>query len=94
MNKSTKLIALTFAAGAAGVALFSLANAPFTAALRGDVIVGIGASVAVLAFAAFDYSRPVRSLSRPARLLRPALPTTVRSASCEAEDNRKDRLAA
>ncbi len=94
MNKSNPLIPLTLAAGAAGVALFSFANAPFTAALRGDVIIGIGASVALLGFAAYDYSRRMRLLSRPARMLRPALPADVRSRSCDLEGNRKNCLAA
>ena len=94
MNKSTQLISLTLAAGVAGVALFAFANSPFTAALRGDVIVGVGASVALLGFAAYDYSRRIRSLSRPARLLRPALPVDARARSCNLEGNRKDCLAA
>lgn len=94
MNKSNQLISLTLAAGAAGVAFFSLANAPFTAALQGDVIIGIGASAAMLAFAAFDYSRRARSLRLPARLLRPTLPATVRCSVCSPENSRKDDIAA
>ena len=92
MNKSTQLISLTLATGAAGVALFSLANAPFTAALRGDVIIGLGASAAMLGFAAFDYSRRVRSLRLPTRLLRPTLPVSART--CGPDNSRKECIAA
>jgi hypothetical protein len=96
MNKSNQLIFQILAAGAAGVALFFFANAPFTAALRGDVILGIGASVALLAFAAYDYSRRIRSLAPTARLLRPNLPaiTITRANACVTGNNRKDGLAA
>ncbi len=91
MNKHSQLISLTFAA-AAGVALFSLANAPFTAALRGDVILGLGTSLALVGFAAYDYSRRPRSLSSPGRLLRPK--ARIASDACRLEGSRKDCLAA
>lgn len=94
MKNSLQSISLILAAGAAGVALFSLANAPFTAALSGDVILGVGASLALLGFAAYDYSRRVRSVSLPVRLLRPNLPATTRSSADRSENSRKDGIAA
>lgn len=92
MNKSNQLITLSLAAGAAGVAVFSLANSALLAALPAEVILGVGASAALVGFAIYDYSRRVRSLAAPARLLRPCLPAT---AGCSpAGDSAKNRLAA
>jgi hypothetical protein len=93
MNKSTKTSTLVLAASIAGVAIFSLANADFTAAFRGDVFLAITASIAVISFAVFDYSRSFRSLVQPGQVLRPALPTgsTLRPA---AKSARKERAAA
>ncbi len=78
---------------AAGVAAFSLASSSFVAALPGDVILGTGASAAILGFAAYDYSRRYLPLRLPARTLRPQLPASVasRPAACPAG---KDCLAA
>jgi hypothetical protein len=92
MSKSTQLISLVLAAGTSGVAVFSLANASFLAGLPGDVVLGVGASVAIFGLAIFDYSRRARSLTAPARLLRPTLPT----AACtpERNDSRSNRAAA
>ena len=89
MNKSHKQLSLVLAAGAAGVAFFSLANAPFTAALPGDVILGLGASLAV-----YDYSRRVQPLALPVRLLRPTLPAVSRPGDCGQKNSRKDCIAA
>ena len=94
MNKSNKLIALVLATGAAGVAFFSLANAPFTAALPGDVILGLGASLAVCGIAVHDYSRRVQPLALPVRLLRPTLPAVSRPGDCGQKNSRKDCIAA
>jgi hypothetical protein len=96
MNKSNKLISLVLATGAAGVAFFSFANGPFSVALPGDVIIGLGASVAVIGLAVSDYSRRMRSLTPPARLLRPALPAVAvsRSNAGALKISRKDCLAA
>ena len=91
MNKSTQVIALIFAAGLAGVAVFSLANSSLLAALPGDVVLGVGASVAIFGLAIFDYSRRARTLTPPARLLRPALPAARAS---NRGDSRSDRAAA
>ncbi len=88
MNKPNQLISLILAAG---VAVFSLANAPFLAGLRGDVLLGVGASVAIFGVAVHDYSRRARSLTSPVRLLRPAL-----HAECAGDRpaSSPDRLAA
>jgi hypothetical protein len=96
MNKSNKLLSLVFVTAAAGAVLFSFANAPFTAALRGDVILGIGASVALLGLAAFDYSRRARSLNARAQLLRPTLPVcpAPRASAYDSRNSRKDGVAA
>ena len=79
MKNSTKYISLVSAAGVAGLALFALANASFTAALRGDVVMAITTSVSLFAFAVYDYSRRQKSLATCAQfsapsMLRPSLP--------------------
>jgi len=91
MNKSNQLIPLVLAAGVAGVAVFSVANAPIMAALRGDVVLGAGASLAIFGLAIFDYSRRARSLTVPARLLRPTVSANRR---CERTNDCPDRIAA
>ena len=75
MKSSVKYIALVSTSALAGAALFTLSNASFTAALRGDVIAAIAASVAIVGFAARDYSRRMKPLSTTATVARPALPT-------------------
>jgi hypothetical protein len=91
--KTITLLSVTLAAGIAGVAAFALASSSFVAALPGDVILGTGASLAILGFAAYDYSRRYLPLPLPGRVLRPKLPAAVasRPASCA---SRKDCLAA
>ena len=89
MKNSTKFIFLILAAGAAGVAFFTLANAQFTATLPGGVMLAIGVSAAVVGIAAADYSRRVQSLGRCGRVLRPELPTGSSSRVAP-----KDRVAA
>jgi len=91
MNKSSQMISHVLAAGVAGVAVFSLANTSIMAALPADVVLGVGASVAIFGLALYDYSRRARALVVPARLLRPTLPAAHagdRNASCP------DRIAA
>lgn len=97
MKTSAKYISLVLAAGIAGVALFALANASFTAAFRGDVAVAIAASAAVVGFAAYDYSRRTQPLSIPARVLRPSLPVghkVQKTTAYGIKASRSDRLAA
>ena len=91
MTKSNQLISLVLAAGLAGVAVFSLANAPIMAALPGDVLLGVGASLAIFGLAVYDYSRRARSLTVPVRLLRPNLPA---DRDCVRNSNCQDRAAA
>jgi len=90
MKNSTKSILLILAAGAAGVAFFTLAQAQFTATLPGGTLLAIAVSLAVIAIAAADYSRRLQLRTLRSRTLRPALPagTTPRTTA------RKDRLAA
>jgi hypothetical protein len=93
MNTTNKLLSVSLAAGAAGVAAFALANSAFVAALPADVILGAGASLAILAFAAYDYSRRYLPLALPGRLLRPHLPAAVK-ACLGPRNSCKDRAAA
>jgi|GEM_PF-5883828 len=93
MNKSNQSISLILAAGSAGAAAFSLANSALLAALPAEVILGAGASLAILGLAIYDYTRRARSLAVPVRLLRPNLPTTA-TCSCSNNDSGKNRLAA
>jgi len=89
--KTITLLSVTLAVGIAGVAAFALANSAFVAALPGDVILGTGASLAILGFAAYDYSR--RFLPLPVRALRPKLPAALASRPASFT-SRKDCLAA
>ncbi|MDI1248782.1 MAG: hypothetical protein PSV13_07965 [Lacunisphaera sp.] len=93
MNTTNKFLSVILATGAAGVAVFALANSAFVAALPADVILGAGAALAILAFAAYDYSRRYLPLALPGRLLRPQLPAAVKA--CLGTSNAcKDRAAA
>jgi hypothetical protein len=91
--KPITLLSVTLAAGIAGVAAFAFASSSFSAALPGDVILGTGAALAILGFAAYDYSRRYLPLPLPGRALRPRLPASLasRPASCTSG---KDCLAA
>ncbi|MDI1335687.1 MAG: hypothetical protein PSU94_05830 [Lacunisphaera sp.] len=93
MKNFNKLLSIVFAAVTAGVAAFALANSAFVARLPGDVILGAGASLAILGFATYDYSRRYLPLHVPAPLLRPKL-TSSGAAPCVTRASRKDRLAA
>jgi hypothetical protein len=76
MKTLTKYFSMSVAAVAAGVAIFTLVNASFTAFLRGDVILAIASSLALLSFMAYDFSRqsqPLDVTSTPARKLRPEI---------------------
>ena len=80
MKTSLKSISLILAAG---VAVFALANAQFTAALPAVNLLALAVSGALLSLATYDYSRRVQPLRLPVRLLRPTLPAArpVRCAS-------------
>ncbi len=90
MKNSLKSISLTLAAGLAGAACFTLANAQFTATLPSDTLFAIAASLALIGGAAADYSRRLEPLTPRRQLLRPALPTGTAASSA----NRLERLAA
>jgi hypothetical protein len=95
MKNSSQFISQILAAGAAGVALFALANAPFVAALPGDAILAFAISAAAIGLAIYDYSRRVQPVTRPCRVLRPLVPcSTPRSAASGLKSVRKDRIAA
>lgn len=93
MNNTNKLLSVILAAGTTGVAAFALANSAVVAALPADVILGAGATLAILGFAAYDYSRRYLPLALPGRKLHPKLPQTAgpRPAACTSGN---DRLAA
>lgn len=74
MKTNSPFTSHILAASVAGAAIVKLGSASFTAAVNGEVVVAIAASVAVLAFAAYDYSRRIESLRVRTSLLRPALP--------------------
>jgi hypothetical protein len=80
--KTTKLFSTILAAGLAGVALVKFGNSSLLASLPGDKLFAIGASLALVGFAAYDYSRRIKTLavkSNPS--LRPPLPSTNAPAS-------------
>jgi hypothetical protein len=86
MKNSAKTLSLVIAAAVSGVALFEIANASFSAVIRGDVVVAVATSLAFLGFAASDYSRRVQSLKAPARISRPALHTQFAEVCCLESD--------
>ena len=96
MNNSVKTPALILAAGTAGVTLFALASASFTAGVRGDMLVAAAVSIALIGCAVIDYSRRTRSLSPSAKVLRPLLPagTAPLSAEFGTKSDRANRVAA
>jgi hypothetical protein len=67
--KTSSFLALS---AAGSIALVALANASFTAALPGEIILGAGASLAIVGLMISDYRRYVRPLAAPARVVRPA----------------------
>jgi hypothetical protein len=66
------LILSTFLAESA---LVMLSDTAFVAALPGDKLLAVFFGIAILAFAVWDYSRPIKTIRlRTAPLLRPPLP--------------------
>ena len=98
MKTSTKYISLVLAASTAGVALFTLANASFTAFFQTDVADAVAASLAIVGFAAHDYSRRTLSLTvKSASILRPSpvvMGKTVKTTAYGLKSSRIDRIAA
>jgi hypothetical protein len=93
MKNNHPILSVILAAGAAGVAAFSVANSAFVASLPGDVLLGAGASLAILGFAAYDYSRRYLPLPVAVRALRPKLPAAAAPRRVHSVA-RKDCLAA
>jgi len=88
--KFTVLVLATIAIGAIG---FSVAQASFTANLPLGLIVAVGASFALVAFAIADYSRRAQPLTINATILRPNL-TPTKPASPRGQSNHSEQLAA
>jgi hypothetical protein len=79
MKTSRNIISFVIAAGAPGVALLALANV-----IAADAALALLSVGALVAFAAFDYSRNTASLRARARILRPALPgATLAATACQ-----------
>jgi hypothetical protein len=72
--KTTKYLSVILAAGLAGVALVKFGNASILASLPGDKLFAFAASVALITFATYDYSRRHQPLRVKARVLRPSVP--------------------
>ena len=97
MKNPTKYFSLVFAAGVAGVALFALVNASFTAYLRVDSIIATTASLAFLGFAIYDRSNRPQPLNQPGNIIRPSLPESNAAYNrhlSSIKSYRKDRVAA
>lgn len=93
MKNFRQIPSISLATGTAGVAVFTFANSALVASLPVDAILGITVSLALLSFAAYDYSRRYLPLRLPAPLLRPQLPLPVTSRRL-LRDSRKECLAA
>jgi hypothetical protein len=76
MKTTRNILSVLVAAGTPGVALLVLTNLP------ADVVLAGFTTVAVIAFAIFDYSRPAATLKVPGVVIRPPLRalTTTRPA--------------
>jgi hypothetical protein len=72
MKTSRNILSALIAAGAPGVLLLALGNwIPADLSVAGLTVIGL------IAFAIFDYSRPVATLRVPGVVLRPTLPGAV-----------------
>ncbi len=69
MKISRNILSALIAAGAPGVALLALSNR-----IPADLALAVLTAIGLIAFAIFDYSRPVHALKVPAQVLRPAVP--------------------
>jgi len=72
MKTTRNILSIVIAAGTPGVALLALTNL-----LPADVALAIIAVGGIAAFAALDYTRNLKSLRVPGRLLRPTLPVAT-----------------
>ena len=76
MKTIRNILPLLVAAGASGVALLAINNL-----VSADIALAITAVGGLVAFAAFDYSRNLKSLRVPGRILRPTLPVATNVAA-------------
>jgi len=76
--KTKNLFYAIVAAGLAGVALAKLGNASILATVPGDKLFAIGASLALIGFGVYDYSRRTKVLSvKASPSLRPPMPAAA-----------------
>jgi hypothetical protein len=96
MKNSFKTIFLILASVGAGVVLFTLAKADFTAALPGETIIAIATSLAIAGVAVYDYAHQPQSLAPKGNVFRPPLPVghARRSAVYGITTTRKEHAAA
>jgi hypothetical protein len=89
MKNSSNSIFKILAAVFTGVAFYHLADLSFIANLPGDAILAIAFSAAAIGLAIHDYSRSVRPVTVPCRVVRPSLP-----AARESKPDHSDCIAA
>ena len=79
--KTSNTLLLILASLLAESALVMLSNTAFVAALSGEKLMAATLSVAIISFAVWDYSRPIKTIRlSTARLLRPPLPLVTKLA--------------
>jgi hypothetical protein len=83
MKTTNNILSALIAAGAPGVALLALSNR-----IPADLALAVLTAIGLVAFAIFDYTRPVHSLKEPAKVIRPTVaacrtpcPVSVRHAA-------------
>jgi hypothetical protein len=76
MKTTRNILSIVIAAGTAGVALLAISNI-----ISADIALAIIAVSGLAGFAALDYSRNLKSLRVPGRLLRPTLPVAANVAA-------------
>lgn len=69
MKTINNILSALIAAGAPGVALLALSDR-----IPADLALAVLTAIGLVAFAIFDYTRPVHSLKVPVQVLRPAVP--------------------
>ena len=69
MKTTNNILSALIAAGAPGVALLALSNR-----IPADLALAVLTAIGLVAFAIFDYTRPMRALKVPGQVLRPAVP--------------------
>jgi hypothetical protein len=69
MKTTNNILSALIAAGAPGVALLALRNR-----IPADLALAVLTAIGLVAFAIFDYTRPVHSLKVRAEVVRPTVP--------------------